>query len=76
LEPGIRTGVSLACMDRSETFQWCEPQITHISWNSQPIIQRVAKWVDNVSRGQDDLRKTAKNQFIPGGTIGPVAGKS
>jgi len=77
LEPGIRTGVSLACMDRSETFQWCEPQITHISWNAQPIIQRVAKWVDNVSRGQDDLRKTAvKAQFIPGGTIGPVAGKS
>ena len=65
--------VSLACTDQSEFFEWCEPGIAHIAWDSRPVINRVAKWADRVSRGKDDRRKVAnKVRLVLGGTIGPA----
>jgi DNA-binding LacI/PurR family transcriptional regulator len=66
-------GISLACLDSSEFFEWCVPTITHIAWDSRPLVQRVVKWAENVSRSKDDRRKTANNaRLVLGGTIGPV----
>jgi hypothetical protein len=46
---------------------------THITWDCNPIINRVVKWADNISRGKDDRRKTSsKARLVLGGTIGPV----
>jgi len=65
--------VSLACTDDNPLFDWCRPAITHISWDSPPLIKRVVKWVENISRGKDDRRKTANEaRLIIGGTIGPA----
>jgi len=65
--------VSLVCCDSDPTFDWYRPTITHIGWNASPLIKRVVKWTNNISRGKDDRRKTGiKAKLISGGTIGPV----
>jgi DNA-binding LacI/PurR family transcriptional regulator len=68
--------VSLACTDSDPNFEWCRPHITHIAWNSTPMINRMVKWANNVSRGKDDRRKSiTEAKLVIGGTIGPVPGK-
>jgi DNA-binding LacI/PurR family transcriptional regulator len=65
--------VSLACMDMSESFDWCDPGITHIAWESRPVINRVVKWADNIGRGKNDRQKKAvKVKLVLGGTVGPA----
>jgi DNA-binding LacI/PurR family transcriptional regulator len=65
--------VSLACMDGDTTFNWALPEITHITWDFNPVINRVVKWADNVSRGKEDRRKSSsKASLVLGGTIGPA----
>jgi DNA-binding LacI/PurR family transcriptional regulator len=66
-------GVSLACTDMSDSFEWCDPGIAHIAWDSRPVINRVAKWADNIGHGKDDRQKNAsKVTLVLGGTVGPV----
>ena len=68
--------VSLVCNDPDPTFDWFRPTVAHIHWDSQPVVRRVQRWAENVSRGRDDRRQTAtKAEFVVGGTIGPVKGK-
>jgi DNA-binding LacI/PurR family transcriptional regulator len=65
--------VSLACMDGDTTFNWALPKVTHITWDFDPIINRVVKWADNISCGQDDRRKSSSMaRLVLGGTIGLV----
>lgn len=65
--------VSLVCCDADSTFDWCRPAITHIAWDSRPVINRVVRWAGNVSRGKDDRRmSTNKARLVVGGTIGPA----
>lgn len=65
--------ISLACADGSEAFDWCDPEITHITWDYKPVTNRVVKWADNIGRGKDDRRRKAvKVRLVIGGTIGPV----
>lgn len=65
--------VSLACTDSAPNFEWCRPHISHIAWNSSPVINRVVKWANNVSRGKDDRRASdTEAKLVIGGTIGPV----
>jgi len=65
--------VSLVCCDPDPTFEWYRPAITHISWDARPLIKRVVKWTNNISRGKVDRRKKGiKAKLIAGGTIGPV----
>ena len=57
----------------SDSFEWCDPSIAHIAWDSRPVINRVAKWTDNIGHGKDDRRKNAsKVRLVLGGTVGPV----
>ena len=65
--------VSLACTDADPVFDWCQPSVAHIHWNSDPMVRRIVRWVANVSIGKEDKRQTlTPAEFIPGGTIGPV----
>lgn len=67
------TDVSLVCTDLSNSFEWCDPSIAHISWAAKPVIAHVVKWADKVSRGKDDRRKLSITvKLVPGGTIGPA----
>jgi DNA-binding LacI/PurR family transcriptional regulator len=67
--------VSLVCTDASPDFSWCQPPITHIRWDSRPVVRRIVRWAANVSHGRKDLRQTlTPAKFVPGGTIGPVNG--
>ena len=68
--------ISLICTDPEPSSKWCLPQVTHITWNSEPMIRRIVKWARNISIGKDDRRKSShKAQLVLGGTIG-VAPKS
>jgi DNA-binding LacI/PurR family transcriptional regulator len=67
--------VSLVCTDADPSFDWCQPPISHIRWDSRPVVRRVVRWVADVGRGKPDLRQTfTPAEFVLGGTIGPVAG--
>lgn len=65
--------VSMICHDPDPAFEWCEPAISHIQWDPGPMVRRIVRWADNVSRGKEDRRMTLiKAKFVEGGTIGPV----
>jgi DNA-binding LacI/PurR family transcriptional regulator len=65
--------VSMICTDPDPGFDWHEPQISHISWDKEPILRRVLQWVDNVAHGREDRKITSSNAaFVEGGTIGPA----
>jgi DNA-binding LacI/PurR family transcriptional regulator len=67
--------VSLICTDHSTDFDWCRPAISHIRWDSRPLIRRILKWAAHVKHGKEDLHQThTPAEFMPGGTIGPVKG--
>jgi DNA-binding LacI/PurR family transcriptional regulator/biotin operon repressor len=65
--------VSMICTDPDPGFDWYEPQISHIRWDTEPILRRVLQWVDNVAHGREDRKVTSsKATFVEGGTIGPA----
>jgi DNA-binding LacI/PurR family transcriptional regulator len=67
--------VSLVCTDADPAFEWCRPAITHIRWDSGPVVRRILRWAENVSRGKKDLRQTlTPAELVRGGTIGPAKG--
>lgn len=66
--------VSLVCPDHEVAFDWCRPTISHIRWESDPLVRRVVRWVTNMSHGKRDTRQFfTPAVFVPGGTIGPAA---
>ena len=65
--------VSLICGDPDPVFEWDLPAVTHITWDYRPMIRRVVRWADNISRGKDDRRKSVvEAKLVLGGTMGPV----
>lgn len=65
--------VSLICIDADLTFEWCEPSVAHIHWDSRPLVRRIVRWANNVSGGKDDRRQAlTEAEFIDGGTVGPA----
>lgn len=69
--------VSMICDDPDVAFSWCQPTVSHFRWDSRPIVSRMVRWVENVARGKEDRRQNfIQAEFVEGGTIGPVAGKS
>lgn len=66
--------VSLICTDDDLDFEWCEPSVSCISWDSRPWVRRIVRWVANVASGKDDRRQSfSKAQFVERGSIGPAA---
>jgi len=67
--------VSLICTDADPTFAWCKPTVAYIGWNSRPVVRRIVRWAANLSSRKTDVRQVlTPAEFVPGGTIGPVAG--
>ena len=65
--------ISLICLDSDPIYDWCEPAISHVHWNTDAMTRRIVEWANNVARGNTDQRKTfLKAEFIEGGTIGPA----
>jgi DNA-binding LacI/PurR family transcriptional regulator len=65
--------VSLICTDPDLTFEWCQPSIAHISWDSSPWVRRALQWADNLSYGKDDRQQLLKAAtLVEGGTMGPA----
>ncbi len=65
--------VSMVCHDPDVSFLWCDPPISHIRWDSEPVVRRMVSWADKVARGVVDKRQVhTLAEFIEGGTIGPV----
>jgi DNA-binding LacI/PurR family transcriptional regulator len=76
LAHGLRVpdNLSLLCGDPDPSFAWCQPSISHIHWDYLPIVRRIVRWVEAVSRGKPDRRKSwSRARFVDGGTIGPVS---
>jgi len=74
-ERGLRVpkDVSLVCTDSSRFFANSWPPVTHIQWDTRPVIRRVIQWIDNIAHRRSDTRQTLTSaKFIPGGTIGPA----
>ncbi len=60
--------VSLVCTDADPGFGWCQPPIAHIRWDFRPVVRRMVRWANNVSRGKEDKRQTlTKAEFVEGG---------
>jgi DNA-binding LacI/PurR family transcriptional regulator len=71
----IPEDLSLICTDHDPGFQWCQPSVSRIRWDSRQMIRRIVRWAENLRAGKDDRRKGfSKARFVEGGTIGPVAG--
>lgn len=65
--------VSLIATDPHPDFHWCRPSIAHITWDSGPLVRRIARWAASVSRGRQDRRQTlTPATFVAGGTVGPA----
>lgn len=65
--------VSLVCLDPSPVFEWFRPTVSHVKWDSAPMINRILKWADNVARGKTDRRQSfTKAEFVEAGTTGPA----
>ena len=65
--------VSVVCTDFDPIFKWFDPQVSHIHWSLQPVLNRVVRWATNVSHGKLDKRQTTfKAKLVEGGTIGPA----
>jgi hypothetical protein len=63
--------VSLVCTDGDPGFAWCQPSVAHIRWDYRPVVRRIQRWANNVSRGKEDKRQTlTKAEFVEGGTVG------
>jgi DNA-binding LacI/PurR family transcriptional regulator len=72
---GIRVpqDLSLVCVDDDPYFSQCQPAVSHIRWSRRPVVNRIVRWVNNISQGKEDTRQTSiKVEFIKGGTVGPV----
>ncbi len=75
IKRGLRVpeDLSLVCTDHDPGFQWYQPAVTHISWDSLPMIRRIVRWAANLQEGKDDRRKGFfQAKFVEGGTIGPA----
>lgn len=65
--------VSLICTDDDLSFEWCEPSVSCVSWDSHPWVNRIVRWVGNVAEGKDDRRQSfSQAEFVERGSIGPV----
>ncbi len=65
--------VSLIGTDSEPCLAWCQPAVSHFTWDSQPIVRRVIQWVKNVASGKEDKRQVLfEGIFVEGGTIGPA----
>jgi DNA-binding LacI/PurR family transcriptional regulator len=79
LNQGLRVpqDLSLVCVENDPYFNKCRPSVSHIRWSNRSVVNRIVRWVRNISERKEDTRQTMiKSEFIEGGTIGPVVVES
>jgi DNA-binding LacI/PurR family transcriptional regulator len=65
--------ISLICQDPSNAFSWCIPKISHINWDSKPVVNSIIQWANRLARGKDNKKqKMVFAEFVEGETIGPA----
>jgi len=63
----------LLCPNNDPYFSQSHPTISHVSWNDQLMVNRIARWAKNSSLGKEDIRQTRIDaEFIGAGTMGPA----
>jgi DNA-binding LacI/PurR family transcriptional regulator len=64
--------VSLICADTEPCLEWCQPAVSHFTWDPQPVVRRVVQWAKNVAAGKKDIRQVLfEGTFVEGGMIAP-----
>lgn len=64
--------ISLVC-DDDPAFEWCEPSISCIRWQSRAWARRVVGWVNHIANDKTDIRQSfVKADFINKDSIGPA----
>ena len=62
--------VSLIC-DDDPAFEWCEPSISCIQWQSHSWVRQVVHWADCMANGKDyQLQRFTKATFVEKESIG------
>ena len=65
--------VSLVCCEPDPAFAWFEPPITHLRWDSRPLVRHIVRWAAGVAGGRNERHQWfTKVEFVEGGTIGPA----
>lgn len=65
--------ISLVSAEDDPSFEWCDPPIAHIRWDSVPVVRRIVRWASAIRRGQEDLNQDVyPAEFVLGGTIAPA----
>jgi DNA-binding LacI/PurR family transcriptional regulator len=65
--------ISLVSAEDDPSFEWCDPPIAHIRWDSAPVVRRIVRWASAIRRGQQDLKQDVyPAEFVLGGTIAPA----
>ncbi|PXA03941.1 hypothetical protein DDZ13_09900 [Coraliomargarita sinensis] len=53
------------CMEYHPIFDWYQPRVPHLYWDSSKIVQRTVRWVDRLAKGKEDKKQTRyKAQFV------------
>lgn len=65
--------VSMLCGDYNPVFDWARPTVSHLRWDTRPLVRQVGRWVNQVARGRNVRRqKLIEAEFVEGGTIGKL----
>jgi len=68
--------VSIICHDPDRCFTWCDPAVSHFSWDARPVWAHVSRWVNQIAAGKHVIKRSLIHaEFIEGGTIGPAPGR-
>lgn len=55
-------------MEYHPIFEWYQPKVPHVYWDSSKVVQRTVRWVDNIAKQQEDRKQTRyKAQFVDSG---------
>lgn len=67
--------ISLICDDPDPAFAWCLPRVSHLRWDSRPIVSRIVRWAAKLAAGEDDRGQGyTLAKWVEGETIGPPPG--
>lgn len=55
------------CMEYHPVFEWYQPKVAHLYWDSSKIVKRIVHWVNNLAKGKSDYRQTRYSaKFVRG----------
>ena len=62
--------VTLICPEYHPNYDWCDPQVPHLRWESEKIIRQAVNWVDGLAAGKKSHRqKLFPSRFVGGDAI-------